>query len=180
MAQDATFDDVKAVLGVDGGDQLDEAKARKMIDEAIAANPAGVTNADGTVATTDQILGSLRGQWDVLRQGTKTVKELLPTLLNPGLQDASDRGKMHGVSGIFMAAITIAKGAQGAGKLTDRAIVDITTGSIATAALLTEGGTKGSKTALTAEKRPSRRSSSPCAGVRLRSAIRNGQPSTRS
>lgn len=152
IAQDATFDDLKKVLGVDGGDQLDEAKARQMIDAAIAANPAGVTNANGTVATTDQILTSLRGEWDLLRQGTKTVKELLPAQLNPSLQAASDKGRMHGVSGMFMAAITIAKGTQGAGKLTDRAIVDITTGSIATAALLTEGGTKGGKTALAEEK----------------------------
>ncbi|WP_163021970.1 hypothetical protein, partial [Pseudomonas viridiflava] len=38
--------------------------------------------------------------------------------------------------------MTIARGTQGSGKLTDRNIVDITTGSVQAATLFTEGGTK--------------------------------------
>ncbi len=39
-----------------------------------------------------------------------------------------------------MAGVTIAKGANNAGKLTERQIVDIATGSVQAATLLAEGG----------------------------------------
>src|SRR5690606_26884703 len=92
--------------------------------------------------TSDQIVAGIRGDWDLLRQGTKSLSEL--ALLNPGsgAKAAADAGVLHGVSGLFLAGVTIAKGVNGAGNLTDRQIVDITTGSVMTATLMTEGGMK--------------------------------------
>lgn len=144
--KDGSFDDLKAALGIDGGDQLDEEKVKKMIEEVLKTNPELLTNPDGTVATADQVLAGVRGSWDVLRQGTKSLAELKSDWLSPDLKDLSDRGVLHGISGIFMSGVTIAKGAQSGGKLTERAIVDITTGSVLSATLLTEGGTKNLKT----------------------------------
>ncbi|WP_432719331.1 type III effector HrpK domain-containing protein [Pseudomonas syringae] len=140
--KDASFEDLKKAFGKDGGDTLDEAKVRSLIDQIGESNPELLTNADGKPATSDQILGVFRGNWDLLRQGTKSISELGLFSDNSSIKAASGAGVLHGVSGLFMAGITIAKGANGAGALTDRQIVDITTGSVQSATLLTEGGVK--------------------------------------
>jgi uncharacterized membrane-anchored protein YjiN (DUF445 family) len=146
--KDATFEDIKKAYGVNGSDQLDEAKVKALIDEISKTSPELLINADGTVATSDQILATFRGDWDLLRQGTKTVDSLQLFSSNSSIKEASSKGILHGVSGLFMAGVTIAKGANGAGKLTDRQIVDITTGSVMSATLLTEGGVKSYQTHL--------------------------------
>jgi hypothetical protein len=138
----ATFDDLKQAYGIDGSDQLDEAKIKSLIEEISKTSPQLLLNADGTVATPDQILATFRGDWDLLRQGTKTVDSLQLFSSNSSIKDASSKGVLHGVSGLFMAGVTIAKGANNSGKLTDRQIVDIATGSVQSATLLTEGGVK--------------------------------------
>ncbi|MEQ4315645.1 type III effector HrpK domain-containing protein [Pseudomonas syringae] len=140
--KDASFEDLKKAFGKDGSDTLDEAKVRSLIDQIGESNPELLTNADGKPATSDQILGVFRGNWDLLRQGTKSISELGLFSDNSSIKAASSAGVLHGVSGLFMAGITIAKGANGAGALTDRQIVDITTGSVQSATLLTEGGVK--------------------------------------
>lgn len=146
--KDGTFEDVKQALGIDGGDELDEAKVRTMAETLIQSNPELVTNPDGTVATADQIVAGIRSNWDILRQGTKSLAELKSSWLNPDLKNLSDKGVLHGVSGIFMAGVTIAKGAQNGANLTERNIIDITTGSVMTTTLLTEGGAKNLKSYL--------------------------------
>lgn len=146
--KDGTFDDLKQALGINGGEELDEAKVRAMAEELIKSNPELVTNQDGTVATADQIVAGIRSDWDILRQGTKSLAELKSSWLNPDLKNLSDKGVLHGISGIFMAGVTIAKGAQSGGKLTERNIIDITTGSVLTTTLLTEGGAKNLKSYL--------------------------------
>ncbi|AHG41502.1 Pathogenicity locus protein hrpK [Pseudomonas syringae CC1557] len=140
--KDASFDDLKKAFGVDGGDTLDEAKVRSLIDQVAESNPELLMNADGKPATSDQILGVFRGNWDLLRQGTKSISELGLFSKDSSIKAASNAGVLHGVSGLFMAGITIAKGANGAGALTDRQVVDITTGSVQSATLLVEGGVK--------------------------------------
>ncbi|WP_024644533.1 type III effector HrpK domain-containing protein [Pseudomonas syringae] len=140
--KDASFDDLKKAFGVDGGDTLDEAKVRSLIDQVAESNPELLMNADGKPATSDQILGVFRGNWDLLRQGTKSISELGLFSKDSSIKAASNAGVLHGVSGLFMAGITIAKGANGAGALTDRQVVDITTGSLQSATLLVEGGVK--------------------------------------
>lgn len=154
--KDGTFDDLKTAFGVNGGDELDEAKVKSMIEEVIKTNPELVTNPNGTVATSDQILAGIRGSWDVLRQGTKSLAELKSDWLNPDVKNLADKGVLHGVSGIFMAGVTIAKGANSGGNLTDKAKVDIATGSVQTVTLLTEGGSKAYKDYLktVADKHP--------------------------
>ncbi len=149
----ATFEDMKKAFGVDGGEVLDEQKVKTLIEDMLESNPEFFLNADGTVATPDQILAGFRGNWDLFRQGTKTFdkSESLSKLFGPpneALRDAYGKGVLHGVSGLFMAGITIAKGAGSGGVLTDRQIVDITTGSVMSATLLTEGGVKGYRTYL--------------------------------
>lgn len=146
--KDGTFEDVKQALGINGGDELDEAKVRTMAETLIQSNPELVTNPDGTVATADQIVAGVRSNWDILRQGTKSLAELKSSWLNPDLKNLSDKGGLHGVSGIFMAGVTIAKGAQNGANLTERNIIDITTGSVMTTTLLTEGGAKNLKSYL--------------------------------
>jgi uncharacterized membrane-anchored protein YjiN (DUF445 family) len=141
--KDASFDDIKQAFGVNGGDQLDEAKVKALIEQISKDSPELLINADGTVATPDQILGTFRGDWDLLRQGTKTIDSLGLFSKDSSVKEASSKGVLHGVSGLFMAGITIAKGAKNAGALTDRQIVDITTGSVQSATLLAEGGIKG-------------------------------------
>ncbi|GGB05830.1 hypothetical protein GCM10011491_37400 [Brucella endophytica] len=145
VLKDGSFEDLKAAFGVNGGDELDEAKVKALIEEVIKNNPELVTNPNGTTATADQILAGIRGSWDVLRQGTKSLAELKSDWLNPDVKHLSDKGVLHGVSGIFMAGVTIAKGAKSGGNLTEKAIVDITTGSVMTTTLLTEGGVKAYK-----------------------------------
>lgn len=154
--KDGTFDDLKAAFGVDGGDELDEAKVKSMVDEIIKTNPELVTNPDGSVAPADKIVAGIRGNWDLLRQGTKSLSELKSDWLNPDMKNLSDKGVLHGVSGLLMAGVTIAKGAQSGGNLNDKAKVDIATGSVQTVTLLTEGGVKNYKSYLktVAEKHP--------------------------
>ncbi|MCO4318566.1 type III effector HrpK [Phyllobacterium sp. 21LDTY02-6] len=154
--KDATFDDLKTAFGVDGGDKLDEEKVKSYIDQIAKDNPELLVNQDGTVAKSDQILAGFRGSWDVLRQGTKSLAELNSEWLNPSAKAAADKGVLHGVSGLFMAGVTISKGVQSGGNPTERQKVDITTGSIQTATLLTEGGIKAWKQYLkdVADKHP--------------------------
>lgn len=140
--KDASFDDMKVAFGVNGGAELDEAKVKKIIEQISKENPQLLVNADGTVATPDQVLANFRGDWDLLRQGTKTLDALDVFSKGSSLKEASSKGVLHGVSGLFMAGITIAKGANNAGKLTERQTVDIATGSVQSATLLAEGGLK--------------------------------------
>ncbi|KPY79429.1 Pathogenicity locus protein hrpK [Pseudomonas savastanoi pv. nerii] len=139
---DASFEDLKKAFGKEGSEALDEEKVKALIDEISKSNPELLMNADGKPATSDQILGVFRGNWDLLRQGTKSISELGLFSDNSSIKAASGAGVLHGVSGLFMAGITIAKGANGAGALTDRQIVDITAGSVQSATLLVEGGIK--------------------------------------
>lgn len=141
--KDVSFADMKTAFGVNGGDTLDEEKVKSTIEQVGKDNPELFINQDGTVAKPDQILAGFRGDWDLLRQGAKTVNELKLFSPDSSIKGASDKGVLHGVSGLFLAGATIAKGASGSGKLTDRQIVDITTGSIQTATIMTEGGVKG-------------------------------------
>jgi hypothetical protein len=144
----ASFEDMKKAFGINGGDELDEAKVRSIIEQISKENPQLLLNENGTVSTPDQVLSAFRGNWDMFRQGTKTFDKstTLSGLFGPPSAEgkgAYDRGVLHSVSGLFMAGITIARGAGSGGKLTDRQIVDITTGSVQTATLLAEGGAKG-------------------------------------
>lgn len=142
----AGFDDIKAAFGKDGGAELNEDKVRKLVDQMRQESPELLLNQDGTVATTDQVLAGFRGNWDLLRQGTKALDKmgkLSDFDPNGGAKGAYGSGVLHGVSGLFLAGVTIARGAQSGGKLTERNIVDITTGSVQTATVLIEGGTKG-------------------------------------
>ncbi|UXN58289.1 type III effector HrpK domain-containing protein [Phyllobacterium zundukense] len=154
--KDASFDNLKQAFGVNGGDQLDEEKVKSYLEQINKDNPELLVNEDGTVAKPDQILAGFRGSWDVLRQGTKSLAELGPTWLDPSAKAAADKGVLHGVSGLFMAGVTISKGIQSGGNPTERQKVDITTGSIQTATLLTEGGIKAWKQYLNdvADKHP--------------------------
>lgn len=142
----AGFDDIKTAFGKDGGAELDEDKVRTLIDQMRKESPELLLNQDGTVATTDQVLAGFRGNWDLLRQGTKALDKmgkLSDFDPNGGAKGAYGSGVLHGVSGLFLAGVTIARGAQSGGKLTTRNIVDITTGSVQTTTVLIEGGTKG-------------------------------------
>ncbi|OWJ65557.1 type III effector HrpK domain-containing protein [Inquilinus limosus] len=150
--KDVSFDDMKTAFGVNGGDTLDEEKVKSYIEQVGKDNPELFINQDGTVAKPDQILAGFRGDWDLLRQGAKTVNELKLFSPDSSVKGAADKGVLHGVSGLFLAGVTIAKGASGSGKLTDRQIVDITTGSIQTATIMTEGGVKGYRDYLTGVK----------------------------
>ncbi|WP_051248977.1 type III effector HrpK domain-containing protein [Inquilinus limosus] len=141
--KDASFDDLKKAFGINGGDELDEEKVKSFIEQVGKDNPELFINQDGTVAKPDQILATFRGDWDLLRQGAKTLNELQLFSPDSSVKGAADKGVLHGVSGLFLAGVTIAKGASGSGKLTERQIVDITTGSIQTATIMTEGGIKG-------------------------------------
>lgn len=154
--KDASFDDLKTAFGVDGGDQLDEEKVKSYIEQINKDNPELFVNEDGTVTKPDQVLAGFRGSWDVLRQGTKSLAELSPSWLDPSTKAAADKGVLHGVSGLFMAGVTISKGVQSGGNPTERQKVDITTGSIQTATLLAEGGIKAWKDYLkdVADKHP--------------------------
>jgi hypothetical protein len=148
----ATFEDMKTAFGKDGGAELDEDKVRALIDQMRQESPELLMNKDGTVATTDQVLAGFRGNWDMFRQGTKALDKmgsLADFDLSGNAKGAYDSGTLHGVSGLFLAGMTIARGAQSGGKLTERNIVDITTGSVQAATVLTEGGSKAYQQYLT-------------------------------
>ncbi|MFA1602625.1 type III effector HrpK domain-containing protein [Alcaligenes faecalis] len=149
ILKDAGFDDLKQAFGKGNSGELDEKKVEKVIEEVKKENPELFINDDGTVATTDQILAGFRGSWDVVRQGTKALTELsIMDKKNSSLGKATSSGVLHGVSGLFLAGVTIAKGIQAGDKPSERAIVDITTGSVQTATTLIEGGIKGYQTHL--------------------------------
>ncbi|EJN02102.1 type III effector HrpK domain-containing protein [Phyllobacterium sp. YR531] len=137
-----SFDDLKKAFGVDGGKDLDDDKVKKIIEEIEKTNPELLVNADGTKAKPDQILGAFRGQWDILRNATGggSLYDLVGP--NSSAKQQFDKGIQHGVSGLLLAGITIAKGASSNGKLTDRQKVDIAIGSVQTAGILAEGGVK--------------------------------------
>jgi hypothetical protein len=141
----ATFDDLKAAYGKDGGADLDEDKLRERIDQVRRDSPELMMNKDGTVATTDQVVAGFRGNWDMLRQGTKALDKMdkLSDFDTTGdAKGAYSSGTLHVVSGLFLAGVTIARGTQNGGKLSTKNVVDITTGSVQTATVLIEGGSK--------------------------------------
>ena len=141
----SSFDDLKTAFGKDGGDTLDEDKVRALVDKMRDESPELLMNEDGSVATTDQVLAGVRGNWDMFRQGTKALDKMdrLEKFDTEGsAKGAYNSGTLHGVSGLFLAGVTIARGAQSGGNLSERNIVDITTGSVQTATVLTEGGSK--------------------------------------
>jgi NAD(P)-dependent dehydrogenase (short-subunit alcohol dehydrogenase family) len=120
----ATFDDVKTAYGKDGGDELDEDKVRKAVDQMRQESPELLLNKDGTVATTDQVLAGMRGNWDMLRQGAKTLdkfNKLEQSDTSGDAKGAASSGTLHAVSGLFLAGVTIARGAQNAGKFEESA-----------------------------------------------------------
>lgn len=138
----ATAQDLQKAFGINGGKDLDEKKVREMIDEIGKTNPELLVNQDGTKAKPDQILTAFRGQWEALRQGTKGGGAYGLIDANNSAKRLFDKGIQHGVSGLLLAGITIAKGIGGSGHLTDRNKVDIAIGSFQTAAILAEGGVK--------------------------------------
>ncbi len=143
----ASFDDLKSVFGVDGTDELDEKKVEELIDKVREENPHFLLNQDGTVTTQQQVLVGLRGVWDQLRNGTKTLDKLGVMDSNGAIwknvfKGTYDKGTQHGVSGLLLAGLTIAKGVDSGGKLNEKQVVDLTTGSIQTATILMEGGSK--------------------------------------
>ncbi|CAM4082897.1 Type III effector HrpK [Bordetella tumbae] len=146
ILKDASFDDMKKAFGINGGDELDEKKVKKYIEEVVKENPELFVNDNGKKSTPDQILAGFRATWDVYRQGTKTLDKTgsLNNLdPNNNAKGAYDKGVLHGVSGLFIAGMTIARGIGTNGKPTEKDIVNITAGSVLTATLLTEGGMKG-------------------------------------
>lgn len=151
LFKDASFDDLKTAFGKDGSDELDEDKVRKLVEQMRSESPELLMNQDGSVATADQIVAGFRGNWDMLRQGTKALDKfdrLEKFDPNGSAKGAYGSGVLHGVSGLFLSGVTIARGVQNGNKLTDRNIVDIATGSVQTASLFIEGGTKGYQTHL--------------------------------
>ncbi|MGI2033192.1 type III effector HrpK domain-containing protein [Rhizobium panacihumi] len=143
--KDGSFDDLKTAYGINGGDELDEAKVEKAVDALLNDSPELITNPDGTVPTKDQLMAGIRGSWDTLRQGVKSLSEMKVDWLSPDVKKLADKGVLHGVSGIMMGGIAIAKGVQAGGQPNEKAIVDITTASVQTVTLLTEGGIKNYK-----------------------------------
>ncbi|WP_288587661.1 type III effector HrpK domain-containing protein [uncultured Methylobacterium sp.] len=144
VADGASFEDLKKAFGVEGSDTLDETQLGGLIAEVAKTNPEFLLNADGTAARPDQIIATFRGEWDLLRQGTKALKDVIDIKGSTGAV-ASDKGILHGVSGLMMAGITIARGAGSGGNLTERQKVDIAVGSVQTATLMAEGGAKAFK-----------------------------------
>ncbi|WP_343314991.1 type III effector HrpK domain-containing protein [Brucella sp. BE17] len=146
ILKDASFDDMKKAFGVNGGDELDEKKVKEYIAEVAKENPELFVNENGKAATPDQILGGFRATWDVYRQGTKTLDKTgsLENLdPNKNAKGAYDKGVLHGVSGLFLAGMTISRGVGTNGELQPKDYVNIIAGSVQTATVLTEGGMKG-------------------------------------
>lgn len=145
ILKDASFDDLKKAFGKDGGDELDEKKVKSYLEEIAKENPELLVNENGKASTPDQILAGFRASWDFFRQETKTLDKIPLDSVVPdeGLKNLYDKGVLHGVSGLFLAGMTIARGMGTNGNPTEKDIVNITTGSIMTASVLTEGGSKG-------------------------------------
>ncbi|QND54781.1 type III effector HrpK (plasmid) [Phyllobacterium sp. 628] len=140
--KNASFDDLKKAFGVNGGDELDEKQVEKMIEEIGKTNPESLVNANGEPAKPDQILAAFRGQWELLRQGTKGLGAYGVIDANNSAKQLFDKGIQHGVSGLLLSGITIARGIGANGNLTDRQKADIAIGSVQTAAIFAEGGVK--------------------------------------
>lgn len=140
--RDASFKDLEKAFGVNGGDKLDDDKVEKLIEEIGKTNPELLLNEDGTKAKPDQILGAFRGQWEMLRNGTGGAGAYGLIDANNDAKKIFDKGVQHGVSGLLLAGVAIAKGIGSNGNLTDRQKVDIAIGSVQTAGLLAEGGVK--------------------------------------
>lgn len=145
LFKDATFDELKKTFGVEGSDVLDEQKVRDFYEKIKQESPDLLLNEDGTMATADQVVAVFRGNWDMLRQGTKTADKLgIIDKIDPTGTHKTENGKgvHHAVSGLFLAGITIARGAGSQGSFTDKQIADLTIGSVQTVTLLSEGGMK--------------------------------------
>ncbi|TBF35137.1 hypothetical protein ELG88_07865 [Rhizobium leguminosarum] len=146
--KDASFEDLKKAYGRNGGEELDEAKVKDLLEQMRKDSPELFLNEDGTVATADRALAAVRGNWDMLRQGTKTLDKMgTIDSFDPSGNSKKDygRGLFHVVSGLFLGGVTIGRGAGNAGALTQKQMVDIATGSVQTMTLITEGGVKGSQ-----------------------------------
>lgn len=95
ILKDAYFDDLKKAFGINGGDEFDEKKVKKYIEEVSRGNPELFVSKNGKVSTPDQIIAGFRGSWDFYRQGTKTLDRAgkLENLdSNNGAKGAYDRG----------------------------------------------------------------------------------------
>lgn len=140
--KDASFKDLQKAFGVNGGDKLDEDKLKKMVEEIEKDSPELLVNADGTKAKPADVIGAFRGQWEMLRNGTGGAGAYGLIDANNSAKKLLDKGVQHGVSGLLLAGVSIAKGISANGNLTDRQKADIAVGSVQTAGLFAEGGVK--------------------------------------
>lgn len=149
-----SFDALKEAYGVNGTDQLDEEKVKELIEHIREENPQFLLNQDGTVTETQMILTGIRGAWDMMRNGTKFTDK--GTNLFKGdsavwktiFKGSYDSGAQHAVSGLLMGGLTIYNATKTGGKMTEKDIIAVTTGSMQTATVLIEGGSKGYQTYL--------------------------------
>ncbi|MBK4214313.1 hypothetical protein JJJ17_00090 [Paracoccus caeni] len=188
--KDATFDDLKAAFGVDGGEELDEEKLLTMVEELAETNPELLVDVNGKMAKPMDFVGAFKAQWDILNGGLGTLNDL--ELLNGGTtKNMLDKGVMHGVTGLMLAGVTIGKAIAADDPMTEKQKVEIAIGSVQTAATLAQGGTKGFKDYLTKAGFGDKAQSIPgnvgvLAGVALAAygifdgvkSIRNGDPLT--
>ena len=142
---EVTFDDLKVAYGNADG-TLDEAKMREILTQLAETNPELFAGPNGTF-TVDQILSGVRAVWDDVRQGAKVADAFakLDFLVKPdnSVQKGYAAGAFHLFSGLMMAGVTIARGANIAGGTpSTQNIVSIVTGATITSGVLLEGGAK--------------------------------------
>lgn len=149
-----SFDALKAAYGVDGTDELDEEKIKDLIQNIREENPQFLLNQDGTVTQEQLILTGIRGAWDMLRNGTKfgdkgtNIFKGDDSVWKKIFKGSYDSGAQHAVSGLLMGGLTIYNATKASGKMTEKDIIAVTTGSMQTVTLLMEGGSKGYQTYL--------------------------------
>jgi hypothetical protein len=146
LVDKADGDIMKLMFG-DANGNFDEAKAKAVIDSALAANPDLFKTTDGQTLNAGDVMSMVRSMWDVGRQQNK-IGDTLPKVisgLNLDVSDAYKQGLLHIGSALLAGGVLIANSVVGGN--TPTADAERVASGLQFAGLMMEGGSKYAKEA---------------------------------
>jgi len=144
---DGANDDVMKQIFGDANGNFDEAKAKEIIDKAMADNPDMFKDASGKTIAPGDVVSMIRSSWDLERQGQK-MSDALPKAIDGFKADASDtykQGLLHIGSALLAGAVLTVRSTSGGNTPADNALR--VSAGMQFAGLMMEGGTKYAKEA---------------------------------
>jgi hypothetical protein len=144
---DGANDDVMKQIFGDANGNFDEAKAKEVIDKAMADNPDMFKDASGQTIAAADVASMIRSSWDLERQGQK-MSDALPKAIDGFKADASDaykQGLLHIGSSLLAGSVLAVRSTTGGNSPAENA--QRVSAGMQFAGVMMEGGTKYAKEA---------------------------------